>query len=162
MIDQICINEALLDGAKEVFETMVFMDIIEATEPDQIIDGWALLSSITFKGDLEGCLAICCDINCAKAIAINMLALDLAVDLKEVGEEETCDAMGEIANMVMGSLKARLHNEVGKMEVSIPSVVSGRALQNNLGEGSVKILIRVNIQDEYIAELSLLYRDSRK
>ena len=157
MVDQICINEALLDGAKEVFETMVFMDIAEATEPDQKIEGWALLSSITFKGPFEGCLAVCCNVDCAKAIAEGMLALNL----EEVGEEETCDAMGEIANMVMGSVKARLQNEIGNVEVSIPSVVSGRSLQNNLGDGSVKLLTRINIQNEYIAELSLLYRESR-
>jgi len=158
MVDQICINEALLDGTKEVFETMVFMDITEATEPDQKIEGWALLSSITFKGPFEGCLAVCCNVDCAKAIAVNMLALDL----EEVGEEETCDAMGEIANMVMGSVKARLQNEIGNVEVSIPSVVSGRSLQNNLGDGSVKLLTRINIQNEYVAELSLLYREGRK
>jgi len=158
MVDQICINEALLDGAKEVFETMVFMDIAEATEPYQKIEGWALLSSITFKGPFEGCLAVCCNVDCAKAIAVNMLALDL----EEVGEEETCDAMGEIANMVMGSVKARLQNEIGNVEVSIPSVVSGRMLQNNLGDGSVKLLNRINIQNEYVAELSLLYREGRK
>jgi len=158
MVDQICINETLLDGAKEVFETMVFMDLAEATEPDQKIEGWALLSSITFKGPFEGCLAVCCNVDCAKAIAVNMLALDL----EEVGEEETCDAMGEIANMVMGSVKARLQNEIGNVEVSIPSVVSGRSLQNNLGDGSVKLLTRINIQNEYVAELSLLYREGRK
>jgi len=157
MVDQICINKALLNGAKEVFETMVFMDLDEATKPDQKIEGWALLSSITFKGPFEGCLAVCCNVDCAKAIAVNMLALDF----EEVGEEETCDAMGEIANMVMGSVKARLQDQFGNAEVSIPSVVSGRSLQNNLGDGSVKLLTRINIQNEYVAELSLLYRESR-
>lgn len=155
MIDQVCINEALLKGASEVFETMVFMDLAEALEPDQRIDGWALLGSITFKGAFEGCLTICCNVDCAKTIALNMLALD---SYDAVGEEETCDAIGELTNMLMGSVKARLQDEFGNVEVSIPSVVSGRQLQNNLGDRAVKHLIRINIQDEYVAEISLLYR----
>ena len=159
MIEQICLNEALLDAAKEVFETMVFMDLEESTEPQPDIEGWALLGSITFKGTLEGCLSICCSTPCAQAIAINMLGTDTTEDLTEA---DTCDAIGEIANMVMGSVKARILEKVGNLEVSIPSVISGRSLENNLGERATKITIQVNIEDEYVAELCLLYRESKQ
>lgn len=159
MIEQICLNEALLDAAKEVFETMVFMDLEESTEQQQDIEGWALLGSITFKGTLEGCLSICCSTPCAQAIAINMLGTDTA---EELTEADTCDAIGEIANMVMGSVKARILEKVGNLEVSIPSVISGRSLENNLGERATKITIPVNIEDEYVAELCLLYRESKQ
>jgi len=160
MIEQVCLNEVLMESAKEVFETMVFMDLAEATEPDQNnVEGWALLGSITFKGGIEGCLAICCGAPCAQAIAINMLGMDTT---EQLTEEDTCDAIGEIANMVMGSVKSRLLENVGNLEVSIPSVVSGRELKNNLGDGAWKISIKVNIGDEYIAELSLLYRENSK
>jgi len=157
MIEQICLDKVLLEGAKEVFETMVFMEIEQATEQDNKIEGWALLGSITFKGFHEGCLAICCGVDCAKAIAVNMLALDY----EEVGEEETCDAMGEVVNMVMGSVKSRIQDEFGNLEVSIPSVVSGRQLQNNFGKEAVKLAIEVYIGDEYLARLILSYRESK-
>ena len=158
MIEQICLNEVLLESAKEVFETMVFMDLAETTEIDQNnIEGWALLGSITFKGSLEGCMAICCSTHCAQAIAMNMLAIDTT---EQLTEEDTCDAIGEIANMVMGSVKSRLLEKVGNLEVSIPSVVSGSKPRNNLGDGTEKISVKVNIGDEYVAELSLLYRES--
>jgi len=160
MIEQVYLNEVLMESAKEVFETMVFMDLAEATEPDQNnVEGWALLGSITFKGGIEGCLAICCGVPCAQAIAINMLGMDTT---EQLTEEDTCDAIGEIANMVMGSVKSRLLEKVGNLEVSIPSVVGGRELKNNLGDGAEKISIKVNIGDEYIAELSLLYRENSK
>lgn len=159
MIEQVCLNEALIEGAKEVFETMVFMDLAETTEPDQNVEGRALSGSITFKGSLEGCLAICCSIPCAQAIAANMLGIDTT---EQLSEEDTCDAIGEIANMVLGSVKSRLLENVGNLEVSIPSVVSGRALENNLGAGAERISIKVNIEDDYVAELSLLYRENSK
>lgn len=157
MIEQICLNETVIESAKEVFETMTFMDLTEATEPDQHIEGEALLSSITFKGNIEGCLGICCSTSCAQAIAINMLGIDTA---DELTEEDTYDAIGEIANMVMGSIKSRLLEKVDNLEVSIPFVVSGRELKNNLGEKTKKIMVKVNIEDEYVAELSFLYREN--
>ena len=156
MIEQMCLDTILLESAKEVFETMIFMDIEKCAEDKQDIDGWALLGSITFTGTLEGCLAICCGTSCAEAISMNMLGLDTT---ENVGEEEICDAMGEIANMVMGSVKSRLLDSVGNLEVSIPSVVSGRKLQNNLGEGAKKICVNVDIEDEHTAEFALLYRE---
>ncbi len=159
MIELVSLNETLLESAKEIFETMVFMDLAEATEPDQNIEDWALLGTITFKGTIKGCLAFCCSVPCAQAIAINMLGIDTT---EEIAEEDTCDAIGEIANMLMGSVKKRLTENVGNLEVSIPSVISGRELKNNLGDGAQKTSVKINIEDEYVAELSLLYKENSK
>lgn len=160
MIEQVCFDEVLIESAREVFETMVFMDIAEdAASDNDKIEGWALLGTITFSGELEGCFAICCSTPCAQAIAMNMLGIDSA---DQVSEEEVCDAIGEIANMVMGSIKARLIEKIGNLNVSIPSVISGRELRNNLGEGSVEISRQVTIEDEYLTKLTLLYREKTK
>ena len=159
MIELVSLNETLLESAKEIFETMVFMDLSETVEPDQNIEDWALLGTITFKGAIKGCLAFCCSVPCAQAIAINMLGIDTT---EEIPEEDTCDAIGEIANMLMGSVKRRLTEDVGNLEVSIPSVISGRELRNNLGDGAQKTSVKINIEDEYVAELSLLYKENSK
>ena len=159
MIDQVCLNDAILESAKEVFETMIFMDVERCNEADHDIECEALLGSITFMGDIEGCLAICCGGDCAKAISANMLGLGPDED---VGDDDTSDAIGEVANMVMGSLKSRLLEHVGNLEVSIPSVVSGRLLQNSLGDRASKIIVKVRIEDEHTAELSLLYREGKQ
>ena len=157
MVDQVCLNELLLESVKEVFETMIFMDVDRCSDAENDIEGDVLLGSITFMGDLEGCLAICCGDDCAKTISANMLGLGPD---DEVGEDDISDAIGEVANMVMGSLKARLLKQIGNLEVSIPSVVSGRKLQNSLGDGASKILVQINIEDTHVAELSLLYRET--
>ncbi len=96
-----------------------------------------------------------------KTRVIKIFPATIAIDkIEEIDEEDICDAIGEIANMVMGSVKKRLAESAGNLEVSIPSVVSGRELRNNLGEGAQKASVRINIEDEYIAELSLLYQDN--
>ncbi len=173
MVDEVCLSEALLAGATEVFETMIFMDIRQSTERDQEAscksgsqdgaqqnaNGNTFLGSITFTGDMEGCLGICCSVSCAKAIAQNMLGM---AQTDELNEAEISDAMGEVANMVMGSFKSRVQETVGNLNVSIPTVVKGRSLDASMGEDASRTVINVNIADEHAAEFSLLYRQEKK
>ena len=155
MIEQICLNNALLEGAREVFTTMISRNI-ESCDSCQEIEGDSILGSITFNGALEGCLAICCSELCAKIIAANMLAMDSG---EELSKEEICDTFGEVTNMIMDSVKSRLQKTTGEITTSIPTVVRGRKLQNSLGEGAHKTLIKVKFENEYLTELSILYRD---
>ncbi len=156
MITTVSLKEALLDSAREVFETMVFMAPEESSPDEGSIEEPALLGTITFKGCLEGCLSICCGQACARAIATSMLGMGPEDPL---GDSEVSDAIGEIANMVLGALKSRIQNDSGTIEVSIPCVIQGRELRNSLGEGATQVRIRVTIEEEYGAELSLLYRN---
>jgi CheY-specific phosphatase CheX len=156
MIDQVCLNDVLLESAQEVFTTMISGNL-ESCESDQEIEGDSLLGSITFKGGLEGCLGICCSVTGAKTIAANMLAMDPS---EEMAEEEICDAFGEVTNMIMGSVKTRLLDTTGDITISIPTVVKGRGLKNSLGEGAQKTEVKVKYENEYITELSMLYRNN--
>ncbi len=154
MITEICFEDVLLESAKEVFETMIFMTVEQC--PDCIaVEGDSLLGSITFTGSIEGCMGISCDLECAKTIACNMLAMEGEDD---ISDGEIRDAIGEIANMVMGSLKANLlKQEVGNLEVSIPCVVSGKEITSSLGEEAREVALPIYI-DESVAELTLQYR----
>jgi CheY-specific phosphatase CheX len=156
MIDEICLNETLLDAAKEIFETMIFVNFEECSNQEDTIEGDSLLGSITFKGGIEGCFAICCSVPCAKTIALNMLAMDPS---EELSEAEISDAIGEVTNMIMGGVKSRILDTVGNIEVSIPVVTSGQGLENSLGEGTIKVSVKVKLDKNYIAEISILYRE---
>jgi len=159
MITTMSLRDSLLDSAKEVFETMAFMALEEVHEDQEApcFEDATLLGTITFKGSLEGCLAICCGCHCARTIGANMLGADPD---EPMSDDEMSDAIGEVANMVMGALKARVQNEVGTMEVSIPSVVRGRELRNSLGDRASKITVTVNLEEEHGMQFSLLYRES--
>jgi chemotaxis protein CheX len=158
MVTTVSLKDALLDSAREVFETMVFMAMEDSRDDSTSLGEASLLGTITFKGSIEGCLGVCCDHACARTIAANMLGM---MSPDEVSENDVSDAMGEIANMVMGAVKARIQNDVGSVEVSIPSVVQGRELKNSLGEGSSQVKIRVSIEEQYRAEFSLLFREGK-
>lgn len=156
MMTSVSLKDSLLDSAAEVFETMAFMALEELTDETPKREPATLLGTITFKGPLEGCLGIGCGFNCARAIAANMLGMDPDEDMSEADVD---DAVGEVANMVMGALKSRIQEEVGNVEVSIPSVVEGFELRNSLGERASGIAVNASLEDEYCIRLSLLYRE---
>ncbi len=159
MIDEICFSTALLEGAKEVFETMVFMDLEESFEPEPQIEGDSLLGSITFSNAIEGCLTIRCSLPCARVVAANMLGLD-EDESDEISDREVCDAIGEITNMVMGSVKSRAATDAAELQVSIPTVVRGQNLANSLGEGASNVVVKASADEEHVIEFSFLYRKS--
>ena len=158
MIEQLCLDELLLESAEEIFETMIFMGLEKSEDQESTIDGLEVLGSISFKGSLEGCLCIYCTDECTKAIAMNMLGLETAED---ISEEDISDAIGEVCNMVMGSLKKRMIETVGNLDLSIPTVVSGSGIKSSVIENEKKTLVNINI-DEHLAELSLLYRENQE
>lgn len=158
MLDQMTINEVVLDAAREVFETMIFMDVETDGQDHPPVDGPCLLGSITFKGHLEGCLAVCVGKETAERIARNMLALEPE---QPISLNETCDAIGEVANMIMGSIKTRLQDAYPSIEVSIPSVITGRELRNTLGEKSERATVNATLDEKDGIEFTLLYRQSK-
>lgn len=158
MLDQMTLNETVIDAAREVFETMIFMDVETSNEACPQIPGPSLLGSITFKGSLEGCLAVCVSQPCAERIARNMLGMESDQPLSL---DETCDAIGEVANMVMGSIKTRIQSIYTNIEVSIPSVITGRELRNTLGDKAVRAMVTARLDEQDAIEFTLLYRESK-
>lgn len=157
MPEQMTLSDTVIEAAREVFETMIFMDVETSSEACPTITGEALLGSITFKGSQEGCLAVCVSQSCAERIAKNMLGMEPDEPL---AIEDTCDAIGEVANMVMGSIKTRLQDVYPAVEVSIPSVITGRELKNTLGEKAVKTVVCAWLDEQDAVEFSFLYREA--
>ena len=153
METDLCMKDVLLESAKEVFETMVFMELAEAIDTTPTVGENDLMGLITFKGDMNGCLGIRCSKSCGENVARNMLGMDPG---EEINSEQIYDAIGEITNMVMGSVKVRIEPQAGNIQVSIPSVVQGRQLTNSLGEKEDKSVAVVDIEGQDWAELSFL------
>ncbi len=156
MVADVCFHDTLIDSASEVFETMMFMALEKISPEEAEMAEDTLLSSITFTGALEGCLAICCASQDAKLIAANMLGMEPEDD---ISMEDICDAMGEVSNMVLGSIKKRIADAVGEISVSIPCTVSGKMLDTSLGEKSNMTEEFVNL-DGSLVKFQLFYKDN--
>lgn len=149
------VGDAVFDSAKEVFDSMIFMPIEATDAASAAMEDAAFLATITFSGQIKGCFGLCLGQTGARATAAGMLCLE---DPEELHENDVVDAVGEIANMVMGGIKTRLQEEIRDLEISIPSVIHGRQLMHRPGEGATRIAVPVRIGGEHAAELSLLYR----
>ena len=78
----------------------------------------------------------------------------------ELSDEDVIDAIGEVANLMMGAVKRRIQDDVPNISISIPSVVRGRGLSSRLSDGTKRIDVNVSLAAEYHATFSLLHRET--
>jgi chemotaxis protein CheX len=84
--------------------------------PEETVEAFVGIS-----GPMVGTGTVSCDADTACRLASAMLMSDI----KSVGTD-VLDAMGEVANMIIGNLKTNLEDRVGPLWLSVPSVVYGR------------------------------------
>jgi chemotaxis protein CheX len=63
-------------------------------------------------------------VSCEKEMACRLASVMLMSEFTEVNED-VLDAMGEIANMVIGNIKTNLEETLGPMQLGIPTVTYG-------------------------------------
>jgi chemotaxis protein CheX len=155
MLEQMTMEQTILDAAREVFETMIFMNIESCEGEPESEEGAALMGSITFRGTIEGCLTISLSEACARSIASNMLGIEdsASLSLCEVG-----DAVGEVSNMTMGSVKHRIQGAHADIQVSIPTVVSGRQLFPMPGNEFTRGHVNTKLDEKYPVVFSIYYK----
>lgn len=156
MATALALKDVLLDSAKEVFESMIFMAVEEVEDAAPSDTDAMLLATITFTGSIEGGLSIGCPLTSARAVAASMLCMDSP---DELGDEDLTDAIGEVTNLVIGAVKTRIQDDIPNISISIPVVVQGRQLSSRLSDGTEKIDVNVSLAAEHQATFSLLYRE---
>jgi len=118
------IAESLTRSAGEVFSTMLGSELARAevtieafgSEPN---DG--VVSFIGIAGSWVGTGSLSCSPAAACRICSCMLMMEAtAVD------EDVLDAVAELTNMIIGSVKTDLESHLGPLGLSIPTVVFGR------------------------------------
>jgi chemotaxis protein CheX len=116
--------EVLLRTAvNEVFSTMVGLDLQPRPSADCTFNGQPqIASSIGFTGQLTGVVYLYTTIRFAHHLTRHLLRL---TDLEPATEEMVNDAMGELANMVVGHFKSRLTDRGIPCVMTIPSIVRG-------------------------------------
>ncbi len=122
-LDQAKIAAALRGAAEEVFTTMLGMEISAEgayRHPSKPEPTNGVVALIGLTGKWVGTGSICCTSEFARKISGQLLMSEFASI-----DQEVLDAMGEVANMIVGSFKNALEGELGMLEMSIPVVVFG-------------------------------------
>ncbi len=122
------ISESLIRSTGDVFSTMLGCELSggevtvegtvagSASEPN---DG--VVSFIGIAGSWAGTGSL----SCSPAMACRVCAAMLMTEATAVNED-VLDAVAELTNMIIGSVKTDLEAELGPLGLSIPTVVFGR------------------------------------
>ena len=125
----------LHDAIKEVFGT-TFGDSPEFSEPEASAKGMSAIIGIS-EG-LSGYLAIHVSPEDACKIAGTMLG-DSYTEVDDI----VCDAIGELANMLGGSLKKFAGRYGEPFKISVPTIVSGKDYETHAAEDAKRVFFGV-------------------
>ncbi len=154
MIDQDSLKEHVWDSVKEVFETMIALPVERVDGEVELEATQAMVCVITFAGPLEGSFSACCAKACAEKIGKAMLMLGPDDPLSEA---ESCDAFGEVVNMLIGGFKSRISEIAPDIRISIPSVFEGLDIQPKPRKGAERVDVATTV-DGMGMELTVTYR----
>ena len=123
-IEQERVSEIVRRATEEVFTAMLGVTVragdayVEQSPPDHF-DG--VVSFIGLAGAWVGTGSISCSSELACSLSSSFLMTPI-----DVVDEQVLDAMGELTNMIIGSVKNEMEANLGPMGLSIPTVIHGR------------------------------------
>jgi chemotaxis protein CheX len=123
-IQDLALSDMLFTAAQEVCTSMLSMEIARTETrsdliPEPPFDG--VLSVIGLTGPWTGNGYL----RCAGKTACDLASRFLGIGPETV-DDDVLDAVGEITNMVVGSVKNLLEDHLGLIQMSIPTVVYGK------------------------------------
>jgi chemotaxis protein CheX len=128
----------LFAAAQEVFTSMLGSELRQLPEPparqSDSFDG--VLSLVGLAGSVIGNGSVVCTAESACAMSSRLLM----TEFKNV-DDEVLDALGEIANMVVGGFKNLLEPAVGRLQMSIPSVIYGKNIATRDAKAGVALRV---------------------
>ena len=136
------IADKIIGSTNEIFTGMVMMEV-EAIDPP--VESLGLLkNSITgligLAGTFKGVLAVHFPNDVAMAVTGSFLGLDV-----EEINEDVHDAVGEIANMLGGDLKAILSDGGKDIQLSLPSTIGGEEYLFNSRDSGERLLLAFKV-----------------
>lgn len=148
------LRQQIIDATVEIFTTMVMMDITPGDQRD--IGSRPIKSSITgmigLAGTQKGVLAI----HIPNEVAMAITSSFLGMDVDEINDD-VLDAVGELANMLGGNVKAILSEKGRDIDLSLPSTISGAEYHFQcLAEAEI-LIIPFSVADgkQFIVEIQL-------
>jgi chemotaxis protein CheX len=147
----------IIDATQDVFSTMVMM---EATDDYPLRDPinrfkCSITGMVGFAGTYSGVISIHCPVELALKITSSMLGMEC----DEVNEDLN-DAIGEIANMLGGSVKQVLSKGGLDVKLSIPTVISGEDYTvNSLSDTDCVVIPFKTDDNRFLVGLTLTKED---
>ncbi|ODS34210.1 MAG: chemotaxis protein [Candidatus Scalindua rubra] len=137
------VSEEIINSTQEIFSTMIPMEL---KPEDTFYQNEEMLTTdvialVSFTGEYSGIIALFCEKDIALKITSNMLGMEVT----EL-DHDTKDAIGEVTNMIAGTLKNKVYKTFGAMHLSVPIVIGGAELSiSSCGAESHKVRISSSV-----------------
>lgn len=115
---------SISDATRSVFSTMLDLEVQPGesyveTAPSPSSEG--VVALIGLAGEWSGTGSL----TCSAAFACQIASRMLMTELRPI-DGDVLDAVAEIANMIIGNVKAAMEDELGPMGMSIPTIIFGK------------------------------------
>jgi chemotaxis protein CheX len=136
-----------------IFQTMLGLSAVPMAEADpQLRDQDVVVGSVGFTGEANGMVYVHMRETLAHALASRMLSVEESV----LDHEMVNDVVGELSNMIVGSVKSQLCDAGTPCVLTIPTIVRGRNLNiEQVGSAQRRVLGFSCANDRLLLELLL-------
>lgn len=115
-------NEQIISLVENIWSSMLGLDIsVSNSVLSNSDDKTTVGATIQITGPSKACVMLLCSLEYSKYAAAAMLGMSQ----DEISEEEAFDAIGELANMVGGSIKEIMGSQY---HISLPTIAVGKSL----------------------------------
>lgn len=114
--------QIIIDATQEIFSSMIMLEVTpgEPFERNNQTLQESISGIVGLAGTIKGLLAI----HMPNPVALSVTTAFLGMEVEEI-DEDVSDAIGELANMLAGSIKAVLDPKGSGINLSMPSAVFG-------------------------------------
>ncbi len=128
--------KSIVESTEEIFSSMIMLDVVlddGVTELPPLMED-NVTGTIGLAGTRKAVLAI----HFSSVTALNVTASFLGMEVNDVADDVD-DAIGEIANMLGGSIKGVLTEKGRDIELSLPSIIRGSSYTLNIKGSSERL-----------------------
>jgi chemotaxis protein CheX len=140
------IVKSMSESTLQVFSTMLDAQLAPGAAEVETSMPEATEGVVSFIG-MAGSWAGTGSVSCSAALACRICAQMLMCEAPAVNEE-VLDAVAELTNMIVGSVKTELEQHLGPLGLSIPTVVYGRNFKTKSAGSAEWIVVRFQWDDD--------------
>ena len=147
--------QQIIGATRKVFETMLGVGVSPRDQgpgPETFSPEDRVVALVGLAGARVGAGSVLCSGALARTLTGKMLMMDCPAAVNT----EVLDAVGEIANMIVGSIKSDIEQRCGPIGLSTPTVVYGRDLvAHSVGQQPWTIVAFSCLEDQLLVQVYL-------
>ncbi len=145
--------EQIAEATREIFSSMIMLEVTakEATKRTDPAFSNSISGMVGLAGTVRGNLSIHLPATVATAVTTAFLGMEV-----ESIDDDVCDAIGELANMLAGAVKTAIDPSGSDIKLSMPSTVYGDTYSLDCLDCGISVQVPFDLDGtEFSVELQL-------